>query len=46
MVHLQIDLSTVITKATMAEALRVALKRNGLAVGRAVAKSGSVTPTP
>ena len=34
MVHLQIDLSTVITKATMAEALRVALKRTGFAIGR------------
>jgi rsbT co-antagonist protein RsbR len=29
MVHLQIDLSTVTTKATMAEALRFALKRKG-----------------
>jgi len=29
MVHLQIDLSTVTTKATMAEALRFALKRSG-----------------
>jgi rsbT co-antagonist protein RsbR len=29
MVHLQIDLSTVTTKATMAEALRFALKRRG-----------------
>jgi hypothetical protein len=28
MVHLQIDLSTVTTKATMAEALRFALNRN------------------
>lgn len=34
MVHLQIDLSTVTTKATMAEALRIALKRNGLVVTR------------
>ena len=34
MVHLQIDLSTVTTKATMAEALRVALKRTGFAIGR------------
>jgi rsbT co-antagonist protein RsbR len=32
MVHLQIDLSTVTTKATMAEALRFALKRRGGAV--------------
>ena len=31
MVHLQIDLSAVTTKATMAEALRFALKRSGRA---------------
>ena len=31
MVHLQIDLSAVTTKATMAEALRFALKRTGRA---------------
>ena len=35
MVHLQIDLSAVTTKATMAEALRVAMKRTGFVVGRA-----------
>ena len=34
MVHLQIDLSAVTTKATMAEALRAALKRSGYVVGR------------
>ena len=34
MVHLQIDLSTVTTKATMAEALRTAIKRGGFEVGR------------
>lgn len=34
MVHLQIDLSTVTTKATMAEALRTALKRSGFVVAR------------
>lgn len=34
MVHLQIDLSTVTTKATMAEALRTAIKRGGYEVGR------------
>ena len=33
MVHLQIDLSAVTTKATMAEALRFALKRTGRTVG-------------
>jgi rsbT co-antagonist protein RsbR len=37
MVHLQIDLSTVTTKATMAEALRVALQR----VGYRIAKEGN-----
>lgn len=35
MVHLQIDLSTVVTKATMADALRWALKRNGFTIARA-----------
>jgi rsbT co-antagonist protein RsbR len=34
MVHLQIDLSTVTTKATMADALRIALKRSGYALTR------------
>lgn len=34
MVHLQIDLSTVITKATMADALRIALRRSGFKVAR------------
>jgi rsbT co-antagonist protein RsbR len=34
MVHLQIDLSSVTTKATMAEALLVALRRSGYAVAR------------
>lgn len=34
MVHLQIDLSTVITKATMAEALRTALHRIGFRITR------------
>ena len=34
MVHLQIDLSTVTTKATMAEALRTALSRSGFVIGR------------
>ena len=42
MVHLQIDLSAVTTKATMADALRTALRRNGLAVGRATAKPDAV----
>ena len=39
MVHLQIDLSTVLTRATMAEALKTALKRLGLGIGR-VASAG------
>lgn len=43
MVHLQIDLSAVTTKATMAEALRAALKRSGYAVGRPVKTGASVT---
>jgi rsbT co-antagonist protein RsbR len=34
MVHLGVDLSTVITKATMAEALRLALTRNGFRITR------------
>ena len=34
MVHLQIDLSTVTTKATLAEALRTALHRTGHRVVR------------
>ncbi|HEX2748889.1 MAG TPA: STAS domain-containing protein, partial [Verrucomicrobiales bacterium] len=34
MVHLQIDLGSVITKATMAEALRAAMKRSGFVVSR------------
>lgn len=35
MVHLQIDLSAVTTKATMADALRVALKRGGFTIIKA-----------
>jgi rsbT co-antagonist protein RsbR len=34
MVHLQIDLSTVVTKATLAEALLVALRRTGFTVAK------------
>ena len=40
MVHLQIDLSTVSTKATMAEALRLAMKRTGLTVVKATKAAG------
>ncbi len=39
MVHLQIDLSAVTTKATMAEALRFALKRRGERVSWRLEKS-------
>lgn len=43
MVHLQIDLGNVITKATMAEALKTALHRSGLAVVRRPAGAGAVS---
>jgi rsbT co-antagonist protein RsbR len=36
-VHLGVDLGTVVTKATLADAFALALKRNGLAVTRAAA---------
>ena len=39
MVHLQIDLSAVTTKATLAEALLVALKRTGYTVSKSAAGS-------
>ena len=39
-VHLGIDLSSVATKASLADAFALALKRRGLAVGRAVASGG------
>jgi rsbT co-antagonist protein RsbR len=47
-VHLGVDLNTVITKATLADAFAVALKRVGLAVGPAAhARSdGKVRPSP
>jgi rsbT co-antagonist protein RsbR len=41
MVHLQIDLSTVTTKATMAEALRFALKRRGGSALEALKKTST-----
>jgi len=41
MVHLQIDLSAVTTKATMAEALRFALKRSGRSASLGVLKNSS-----
>jgi len=42
MVHLQIDLSAVTTRATLADALRVALKRRGYIFGR-TAKAAAAT---
>jgi rsbT co-antagonist protein RsbR len=39
-VHLGIDLSAVATKASLADAFGLALKRRGLAVGRAAAQGG------
>jgi rsbT co-antagonist protein RsbR len=39
-VHLGIDLSSVATKASLADAFALALKRRGLAVGRAVTSGG------
>jgi len=44
MVHLQIDLSTVTTKATMADALRVALRRSGHALTRLSKTAGADKP--
>jgi rsbT co-antagonist protein RsbR len=38
-VHLGVDLSDVITKATLADAFALALDRIGLAVGRVVKRS-------
>ena len=43
MVHLQIDLSAVTTKATMAEALRFALKRRGSSTSQSAWKNPSPT---
>jgi rsbT co-antagonist protein RsbR len=39
-VHLGIDLSSVATKASLADAFALALKRRGLAVGRAATLGG------
>jgi rsbT co-antagonist protein RsbR len=39
MVHLQIDLSSVVTKATLAEALLVALRRTGFTVAKGAPKA-------
>ncbi|HET9447852.1 MAG TPA: STAS domain-containing protein, partial [Steroidobacteraceae bacterium] len=40
-VHLGIDLSTVATKASLADAFGLALRRRGLAVGKAVTSSAA-----
>jgi len=45
-VHLGVDLNSVTTKATLADAFAVALKRTGLAISRgAAAANGAATPT-
>lgn len=46
MVHLQIDLSAVTTKATMADALRIALKRSGFVVTRGAKQARASLQTP
>ena len=43
-VHLGVELGDVVTKASLADAFAVALKRSGLAVGRA--KNAAAPPTP
>src|SRR5437870_13185485 len=45
-VHLGVDLNTVTTKATLADALSVALRRRGLTVtkGAAAASTGAASP--
>jgi rsbT co-antagonist protein RsbR len=43
MVHLQIELGNIITRATMAEALKTAMKQTGFAVTR---KAASHTTQP
>ena len=47
-VHLGVDLNTVTTKATLADALNVALRRRGLTVtkGAAAASTGAASPQP
>src|SRR5262249_38927870 len=40
-VHLGVDLNSVVTKATLADAFAVALKRTGLSIGRATAAAGN-----
>jgi rsbT co-antagonist protein RsbR len=44
-VHLGVDLNTVTTKATLADAFAIALKRTGLMVTRAPRPGGSSAPT-
>ena len=45
-VHLGVDLNSVITKATLADAFAVALKRSGLTVTRIAASPANVAPPP
>ena len=45
-VHLGVDLNTVTTKATLADAFAIALRRNGLAVTRAAASDRSPRQQP
>jgi rsbT co-antagonist protein RsbR len=45
-VHLGVDLNSVITKATLADAFAVALKRSGLTVTRIAASRANVEPPP
>jgi rsbT co-antagonist protein RsbR len=43
-VHLGVDLNSVITKATLADAFAIALKRTGLAVTRAARPAANASP--
>jgi len=45
-VHLGVDLNSVVTKATLADAFAVALKRVGLAITKSVSDSKSPSPAP
>src|SRR5262245_25852999 len=45
-VHLGVDLNSVITKATLADAFAVALKRVGLGISRAAAAAANGAPAP
>ena len=45
-VHLGVDLNGVITKATLADAFAVALKRTGLSISRGPAAAATAAPAP